>query len=251
MPRTPANNRVVICSKNKAYEIFPKILAEAGFKPRECDLVLVKPNICGMYHPSSQLVHSVLKFFDPFSKRIIVGETDSTIHSPEKEFERLGIPGILEDFEGRVEALNLMKDEILKLEVPSPHAVSRLPIPKTVHDCDILVNVPKIGTHSNTKLTCALKNLFGLLAERRKYPHYHPLGVDNVIADLAKIVKCDLNIVDAGDDVVVGIDPLTVDIHACRYAGLDPMDVKHLRLVAEDRGLRLEDVADQLQIVRI
>jgi len=251
MPSTPPSYRVAVCDKDKAYKTLPTLISAAGFKTRELDLVLVKPNICGMYHPSPQLIQSTLEFLEPISRRIVIGETNSTMHDPETEFRHLGITEMLKRFNGKVEALNLMHDEILKLEVPTPHAVRHLPIPKTVHSCDLLVNIPKIGTHSNTQLTCALKNLFGLLAERRKYLIYHPRGVDNVIADLAKIIRCDLNIVDAGDHAIVGVDPLTVDILASRYARLDPMCVKHLRLISEDRGLKLEDIMKQLQLIRM
>jgi uncharacterized protein (DUF362 family) len=226
------------------------LLSTAGFTLEKYDLVLVKPNICGMYHPSPQLIISTLKIFEPISNRIVIGETNSTIHDPEREFQRLGIYEILEHFDGKVEALNLIHDEPLRIKVPSPHVEKYLPIPKTVHRCDLLVNIPKIGTHSNTKLTCALKNLFGLLAEKRKYSVYHPQGMDNVIADIAKVVRCDLNIVDAQNKVLVGVDPLTVDIHACEYVGLDPTDVKHLRLVSEDRGLTLPDLVSQLDLVK-
>lgn len=181
----------------------------------------------------------------------MIVETDSMGHTPDERFRSLGIWDMLKRFDGRVEAVNLMGDEILEVEVPSPHAVDRLPIPEMVHSCELLVNIPKVGTHSRTMLTCALKNLFGLLAEKRKYSVYHPLGVDKVIADLAKVVRCDLNIVDAGEEVIVGLDPLTVDILACRFAGLDPMRVEHLRLVSQDRGLRLGDVVDRLRILRM
>jgi uncharacterized protein (DUF362 family) len=245
------SREIVTCAKDRAYDILPELLSKAGFKPREYGLVLVKPNVCGMYFPSPRLLESTLRFFEPLAERIVVGETDSAIHSPEREFERQGISDLLKGFDGRVEARNLVRDEILKLVVPSPHAVSPLPIPKMVDGCDLLVNLPKIGTHSNTKLTCSLKNLFGLLAEKRKYAVYHPRGVDNVIADLAKIVRCDLNIVDAGDEVIVGVNPLSVDIHACKYVGLDPLKVKHLRLVAEDRGSRLEDEIAQLRLTEL
>lgn len=158
---------------------------------------------------------------------------------------------MLERFGDKIEAVDLMEDEILDLEVPSPHAVSHLPIPRLVNDCDLLVNIPKVGTHGRTKLTCALKNLFGLLAESDKQGVYHPPGVDKVIADLAKIVRCDLSVVDAKKEVIVGVDPLTVDILACSFAGLEPLKVEHLRLVSEDRGLRLEDVLNRLQIVKM
>ena len=244
-------NQVVICDKVKASNIFPETLFKAGFKSREYNLVLVKPNLCGMYHPEPQLIEHTLKFFEPRAQRIVIGETDSMSHIPDEQFRRLRILDMLKRFEGKVEAVNLMEDKILDMEVPSPHAVNRLPIPELVHSCDLLVNIPKVGTHSRTMLTCALKNLFGLLAEKRKYGVYHPLGVDKVLADLAKVVRCDLNVVDARDKVIVGLDPLPVDILACRFAGLDPLRVEHLRLVSQDRNLRLEDVVNRLRIIRM
>lgn len=192
-----------------------------------------------------------MRYFEPLAQRIVIGETDSMGHTPEGQFRRLRIWGLVKQFKGKVEAVNLMKDEILDLEVPSPHAVRHLPIPKLVNDCDLLVNIPKVGTHSRTMLTCTLKNLFGLLTERNKYGVYHPLGVDNVIADLVKIVRCDLNVVDARDKVIVGVDPLPVDILACRFVGLDPLRVEHLRLVSQDRNLRLDEVVNQLQTIRM
>ena len=242
-------SKVVTCSKAEALDVFPEILSKAGFEPMEYNLVLVKSNICGMYHPDSQLIESTLRLFEPCARRIVIGETDSMAHTPDEQFRRLGILDLVKRF-GKVEAVNLMKDEILDLEVPSPHAISHLPIPKLVHDCDLLVNIAKVGTHSRTMLTCAFKNLFGLLAEKRKYSVYHPLGVDKVIADLAKIVRCDLNIVDADDQVIVGVDPLPVDILACRFVDLDPLNVEHLRLVSNDRQLRLEDVVNQLEVIK-
>jgi len=41
------------------------------------------------------------------------------------------------------------------------------------------------------------------LPEKRKYDAYHVLGINNVIADVAQVVKPDLNIVDAVEKVVV------------------------------------------------
>ena len=84
-------------------------------------------------------------------------------HTPESQFRLLGILGLAKQFKGKVEAVNLMKDEILNVEVPSPHSVNRLPITKPVHDCEMVVNIPNVGTHSRTMLTCALKNLLGFL----------------------------------------------------------------------------------------
>jgi len=242
---------VMTCNKGEFPSLFPEILTKVGFEAKEYELILVKPNLCGMYYPDLQLIEHTLKFLEPHARRIVIGETDSMGHTPDEQFRNLGILDLVKRFKGKVEAVNLMKDEILNVEVTSPHAAKHLPIPKLVHSCDLLVNIPKVGTHSRTMLTCALKNLFGLLAERRKYSVYHPLGVDRVIADVAKAVRCDLNVVDAREQVIVGVDPLTVDILACKFVGLDPFSVEHLRLISEDRHLKLEDIVKQLQIIKM
>ncbi len=249
--RPTTDYRVVICDKNKALNAFPRLLSETGFEPEEYDLVLIKPNLCGMYYPETKLIERTLMFFEPRARKIVIGETKSMIHTPERQFKRFRIYDMIKRFGEKVMAMDLMEDEILDLEIPFPHAVNKLPVPKLVKECDLLINIPKVGKHSDTLLTCALKNLFGLLAEGNKFGVYHPLGVDNVIADLKKVVRCDLNIVDAGKKVIVGVDPLVVDVLACRFVSLNPLKVRHLRLVSEDKGLRLENVLNKLQVIEI
>lgn len=239
---------VVTCDKRKMDKIFRNLLSKAGFNAARYGLVLIKSNVCGMYHPDIKIIEQLLEFFAPLAKRIVIGETDSMIRTPVTQFKGLGITDLVEHFD-EVEAMNLIEDEILHLNVPSPHAVSQLPIPKLVRESDLLVNVAKTGTHSNTKLTCALKNLFGLLAEKRKYSVYHPVGVDRVIADLMKIVRCDLNVVESRDQIIVGLDPLMVDICACGFLDIDPLRVEHLKLVSEDRNEKLGDVITRLKIL--
>jgi uncharacterized protein (DUF362 family) len=245
------NHKIVTCDKNTLSEKLPKILSILEFTPNTYRLVLVKPNLCGIYHPHNQLIECVLRLFESHAQRIVIGETPSTVRTPEEQFERLGIWDVVTPFDDRVQAINLMKDEVLDLAVPSAHAITSLPIPRLVHTCNFLVNIPKIGTHSRTVLTCALKNLFGLLAEKQKYDIYHPLGVDKVIADVAKVVRCDLNVVDAGDTVIVGLDPLVVDVFACRFVNLNPQNIEHLQLVAQDRNLRLQQVINELQVINL
>jgi uncharacterized protein (DUF362 family) len=70
-----------------------------------------------------------------------------------------------------------------------------------------------------------------------------------VIADVAQVVKPDLNIVDAGGKVVLGMDALAVDVVACRFVNLDPLAVEHLRLVSEDRNENLETFMKKINVV--
>jgi len=240
---------VMVCNEKEALDNFSDLLSRVGFEPKKWKLALVKPNICGLYHPDFSLLKRIVDFLEPHAERIVIGETESMIHSPQEQFRRLGIYELLKDFQGRAEAKSLSGDRVIKVRVPSPHVIGELLLPETVVRCDLLINVPRVGTHSTTSLTCALKNLFGLLSEKRKHSTYHPLGMEEVIADIAKVVKTDLNVVDAGSRVILGLDPLTVDIIASKLIQINPLDVKHLRLVSEDRGQKLESVINELRVI--
>jgi len=133
----------------------------------------------------------------------------------------------------------------------NPHALRELELPEILIEADVLINVPKVGRRSTTVLTNALKNLFDLLPHKHKYIRYHPLGMDNVIADIAQVVRPNLNIADAGDKVMLGIDALGVDIVACKFLGLDPLRIKHLRLVSEDRGNKLEELVKRISFLEL
>ncbi|MHA2313937.1 MAG: DUF362 domain-containing protein [Candidatus Hermodarchaeia archaeon] len=231
---------VVVSTKERAIRELPLLVEEAGFQVASHDLVLVKPNVCGMYPPALDLLRTVIQYVKPHSKAIIIGETPSAGHSPNERFESLGIKRLAGHLE--VAVRDLMEDTTVLKRVPKPHAMKEIPLPSTVLEADLLVNVPGVGTHGNTLLTCALKNLFGLIAERHKYSKLHPKGVSNVVADVFQLVKSQLNVVDCGQQVLVGTDALSVDVVACEFKSLSPFKVRHLVLAAQDLGLELRDL---------
>jgi len=240
---------VIICDKDKATNSLPELSLESGLKIEKCDLALVKPNVCGLYHPSIELLSAVIRYLDKYASKIVIGETGSMMHDPESQFRVLGISDLATQFGDHVRTVDLSAEKTAKVRIPKPHALKEIELPQTVLEADFLINVPKVGTHSTTRITNALKNLFGLLPQRRKYSVYHPLGVDNVIADIAQVVKPDLNIADAGEKAMVGVDPLVVDIVACRFVDLNPQNVKHLRLISKDRSVRLEDLLKEVRVI--
>ena len=244
-------NHVIVCDLDYAIRHLPDLSSKAGFKLDKAQLALIKPNICGLYHPSLDLLSSIVEFLLSGAKSVVIGETRSMMHEPEKQFKRLGVNALLKRFSGHVRAVDLSDDEWVQVSVPNPHALKEIDFPKTVLDSDVLINVPKVGTHSTTRLTCALKNLFGLLPQGQKISVYHPLGVDKVIADIAQVIKPNLNIVDAGNKAILGLDALAVDVVACRFVNLDPLKVEHLRLVSEDRDEKLEDFVKRLKVKEV
>ena len=73
----------------------------------------------------------------------------------------------------------------------------------------------------------------------------------NIERAFRHVVLPDLNVVDAEDKVILGVDPLAVDVVACRFLDLDPFEVEHLNLVSEDRGEKLEDFMERMEVVEI
>lgn len=231
---------VVVSSMKKAVQDLPALAEQAGFRASYCNTILLKPNVCGMYPPALDLLRAVIQYLKPYSKTFVVGETPSAMNDPDRRFKSLGITAMARS-QGVV-TRDLMEDPVILKRVPEPHTLKRIPLPSTVMDADILVNCPGVGTHGNTLLTCALKNLFGLIAERHKFSRLHPKGVSEVVADLFQIVKPHLNIVDCGKKVLVGTDALSVDVVACDFVSLSPFKVRHLVLAAQDLGLELRDL---------
>ena len=121
---------------------------------------------------------------------------------------------------------------------------------KTVFDLDYLINVPLIKGHCQTKITCALKNLKGIIPDREKR-RFHTLGLHKPIAYLNAVIKQDLIIADCIcpdpyfeeggrpaklNRIAAGYDPVLMDCYAAKTLGYEPDDIKYIGL-ARDEGV--------------
>ena len=122
-------------------------------------------------------------------------------------------------------------------------------MPKTMQDCDVMINVPVLKTHWLTGITVGMKNLYGLLARVRTTMHEE---ADEVLSDVSRIRPSNLIIVDGlcgmegrgpadGSSVwmnviIAGTDVVAVDAVAAAVMGFDPNTVQHLK-IAHARGL--------------
>lgn len=125
-----------------------------------------------------------------------------------------------------------------------------------VRDVDFMINVPVLKGHCQTKITCALKNMKGLIPNTEKR-HFHAMGLHKPIAHLATRIRqdfividhiCgDLDFEDGGNPVVrnclmVACDPVLVDAYVCRLLHYDVEEVPYIRM-AEALGAGSADLA--------
>lgn len=232
--------------KERVKEALRGIISSQDITGRK--LALVKPNICGFYPPDLTLLRSLIEVLLERFEKVIIGETPSTMHDPEERFKTLGILDLVREFPNVI-ALDMTRAEVIKVKVPSPHAVKTLPLPKCLYEANYIVNLARAGSHPSTKVTIALKNLFGFIAEKRKYLKYHIRGISKVIADVAKVVHPNLNIVEVGTQVLASKDPLSLDLIAAKeYMGVDPRDVLHFRLTASDKGEKVGELLAKIVV---
>ena len=137
--------RVIICDLKEAVNHLPEMLLKLGFNVKEVQLALVKPNICGRYNPSLELLSSIVEFLLPKAKSVVIGETSSIACKPNEQFEKLGVTPMIKRFGSSVQAVDLTDSELVEVQVPQPHALKKFFLPKKVLESDILVNVPKVG----------------------------------------------------------------------------------------------------------
>lgn len=129
---------------------------------------------------------------------------------------------------------------------------------------EFLINVPVLKGHCQTHITCALKNLKGLLTNREKR-HFHACGLHEPIAHLNAFMHQDLIIVDniCGDldfedggnpvyrnCIMAALDPVLTDAYACSLLHTDTDDVLYIGL-SEGLGVGSSDIKSaDIRVIR-
>lgn len=129
-----------------------------------------------------------------------------------------------------------------------------LAICSCVGKVDFLINVPVLKGHCQTKMTCALKNMKGLIPNKEKR-RFHQMGLHRPIAHLAAGIRQDFIVIDhiCGDldfedggnpvvcnQVMVALDPVLADAWACHLLGYRKEEVPYIAM-AEKLGVGCGD----------
>lgn len=125
-----------------------------------------------------------------------------------------------------------------------------------VSQLDFLINVPVLKGHCQTKVTCALKNLKGLIPNKEKR-RFHALGLHDPIAHLAAGIRQDFIVVDhiCGDldfedgghpvvrnCIMASLDPVLTDAYACSLLHYETAEVPYI-IKAEKLGAGSADLS--------
>lgn len=122
----------------------------------------------------------------------------------------------------------------------------RLNLCESVEKLDFLINVPVLKGHCQTKITCALKNMKGLIPNSEKR-RFHSMGLHRPIAHLGVGIHQDFIVVDnicgdldfedGGNPVVMnrilaGADPVLMDAYVCHMMHYEVSEVPYVEMAA-------------------
>lgn len=262
-------------------EALKLIHADTIIKPG--DLVLLKPNLlmksinaC----TAADFVEAVARALKPYRAALSLGDSPGQMGKTARDImKHTGIDAVIEreeitytEFEGATVAVHNDKGRHMK----SYHMA------KSVHDADIIMNLPRPKSHVEAAYTGAVKNFWGIIpgGEKARCHLYgkDPIAFGNVIADnyetMKKIGRRNLVIMDARTImeglagpaagplrdtglIIAGTDDVAVDAVMLAVGGRDAArDVPHLR-ACRDRGIGITDlgsieiVGEKIESVRL
>ncbi len=149
---------------------------------------------------------------------------DHTIREPDSCFEASGIRHAVSDLP-RTTLTALSREAMYReFELPRGERLKRTQVASLVRECDVLMNIPVAKHHSATRVCMGMKNLLGLVWDRKVF---HRLGIDQCIADLASGIRPTLTIVDATRVLLTNgpAGPGMVQRLRTLMAGTDPVAV--------------------------
>jgi len=253
---TTAPYDLVAIKGGEPEEMFDKAIASLGGMKhfvKKNQTVVVKPNIGWDVKPelaantNPKLVARIIKHcFDAGAKDVYV--FDHTCDYWTRCYSNSGIEKAVKDAGGKIVSGD-SEGYYHKVDVPKGKRLNESKVHELILESDVFINVPILKHHSSGRLTIGMKNLMGVVWDRR---YWHQNDLHQCIADFATFKKPDLNIIDAywvmkkngprgvsADDVitlksqVISTDIVAADTAAAKMFGMSGDDVPYINYADE------------------
>jgi uncharacterized protein (DUF362 family)/Pyruvate/2-oxoacid:ferredoxin oxidoreductase delta subunit len=212
-------------------EVIEKIL-QAFPLPWKGKRVVIKPNILGPAPPAKgvtthpSLIRALVQSLKKRDALCLVGDNPGLNGYAANE-RCAKISGILDAADGTF--VNFAR-ETVQVGVKS-RFIERLVVSRAILDADLVINVPKFKTHIQTRVTGAVKNMFGILVGAEKARVHllaaRPENFSEALVDIYQIRIPDLTIMDA----VVGMEGNGPSSSELRFVG---------KILAADNGVSVD-----------
>jgi uncharacterized protein (DUF362 family)/NAD-dependent dihydropyrimidine dehydrogenase PreA subunit len=227
------------------------------------DKVLLKVNLIGPKTPESgavtncEFVRALVRILKGQNCIVWIGDSaGGAIAGIAPTAQALNVSGLVKVAkEEGAEIKNFDKEGVVPVS-PESKLEDAMYIAKPMFDADVVINLPKLKTHSAAFYTGAVKNVFGCIPGLRK-ARYHrmapePVDFGEIICDIHKAAKITLHIMDGivamqgegptsgtiynADKILISTDPLALDTVAAKMLGMEINEIPML-VTAEKRKL--------------
>lgn len=175
--------------------------------------VLLKPNLLSASPPENAItthpsvVEAVAKLVQKAGgKPIIADSPGNTVPYREKGLRSIYEATGMADIARRTDTALNWDTQIIESSNPDGIVVKRLEVIKPVLDADIVINLPKLKTHTLTTFTGAVKNLFGVIPGYNKAAYHAKFQnveiFSEMLLDVLAFVKPELTVMDG----IIGIE---------------------------------------------
>lgn len=210
--------------------------------------VFLKPNLLTDRTPEEavtthpEIVRAVIRFFKAAGAHITVGDSPANTANLEQVWRKSGIGAVCA--EENVPLIALEQAGITTVT----HEGFSFPVSTPIVEADLLVNLPKVKSHSLTALTAAVKNVYGVLPGysktqyHKRYPDTPTFG--RFVASIWKALPPSISIADgilgmegegpsSGTPIALNFlaaarDPFALDFALCDVLGIAPRRVPYL-----------------------
>ncbi|MFC1666855.1 DUF362 domain-containing protein [Candidatus Omnitrophota bacterium] len=244
-------------SVRRAFELLGGISAFV----KKGEKILVKPNMLSARPPEDgvnthiEIIRAVVRLIKECEAFPVIGDTPGGFVDIKEAYEASGI-------------MSVAKEEGAELaEVKNVRIEKGFPIASYFFECDKIISLPKMKTHSLMGLTGGIKNMYGGVSGLNKSERHKrfpkPEDFANVLMDVFEVLKPHLVLMDAviamdgygpaaGTLKPVGLliasdDSVAVDSIFSYLIGIDPLDVLTTK-EAHRRGIGETDI-DNIEIV--
>ena len=239
----------------------PVSLLDRGFKAlggigryvKKDGSVVIKPNFSVPRTPeeaattNTVMVATLVKMcLDAGAREVKVVDQPLNSSTPVLCLERTGIKKAVEAAGGKVLTYNGVHEAFRPVTFTGK-TMTQFEYAKDALDADLFINFPILKHHRGAKLTLGMKNMMGLIWDRR---YLHSSDLHQGIAELAAFRKPHLTIMDAirgitdngpvgpgpikeYGQVIFGTDQVAIDAYAASLFGMPPQDVGYIRIASE------------------
>lgn len=191
--------KVSLAKGEDCYETTRRCLRNICLGINANDNVFIKINLSTKRKPEEgmtthpEVVEALADIIESVTRDITIIESDSSdpTSNADLNFEFCGFDYLLER---GIKYVNLSKAERTLFSLDKTKILKDIEFASIMKDYDVLVNIPVLKTHSIVGTTLGVKNLFGLIPEKRKLV-YHPHLIE-VLYDVYCTFPSSLTIID-------------------------------------------------------